>query len=62
MDGIMLFFFLLSGCFFMGMLQSFLSSRRAGIYPPKNILKKRASILAVSGMVFFLLGLLFYLF
>jgi hypothetical protein len=62
MDGIMLFFFLLSACFFIGMIHSFLATRRSGVYPPKYILKQRVNIFAASGTVFLLLALLFYLF
>lgn len=62
MGGIMLFLFLLSACFFIGMVHSFLGTKRSGIYPPKYILKQRVSFFGASGTVCFFMALLFYLF
>lgn len=62
MDGIIVFFFAISACFFFGMFHYFLATQRSGVYPPKYVLKQRAVFFAATGTVFFLIGLLFFLF
>ncbi|PFA62571.1 hypothetical protein CN378_20315 [Bacillus sp. AFS015802] len=60
MDGIIFGFFALSGVLFLSMVYNFISIQRPGMYPPKNILKKRATILGSGGLITFLIGILFW--
>ena len=62
MDGLIFFLFFLSACFFFGMFHFFLATKRSGVYPPKYVLKQKASIFAASGTVCFFIAFLFYLF
>lgn len=38
----------------------FLSSKRPGVYPPRNILRKRSVSFALGAVIFLLLGSIFY--
>ncbi|MDQ0214757.1 hypothetical protein J2S13_001154 [Oikeobacillus pervagus] len=58
MDGVIFGLFALSAVFFFGMFHYIFALYRPGIYPPKNILKKRAGFLGMSGLVTFLIGVL----
>ncbi|WP_064092135.1 hypothetical protein [Rossellomorea aquimaris] len=61
MDGIIFGFFALSGVLFLSMVYNFISIQKPGMYPPKNILKKRAAILGSGGLVTFLVGVFCWL-
>ncbi|KPL61525.1 hypothetical protein [Rossellomorea vietnamensis] len=60
MDGIIFGFFALSTVLFLSMVYNFISIQRPGMYPPKNILKKRATILGAGGLITFLIGILLW--
>lgn len=62
LTGITYFLFGVSILLFFGMIHFFLASRRPGVYPPRNILRKRSATLAVGGTLFLMLGTLFYSF
>ncbi|MGR3763438.1 hypothetical protein [Rossellomorea sp. NS-SX7] len=60
MDGIIFGFFALSGVLFLCMVYNFIKIQRPGMYPPKNMLKRRASIMGTGGVITFLIGVLFW--
>lgn len=62
MKGLTFVFFTISAMSFLASFYFFISLKRPGFYPPKNLLKKRAAAMASGGVVFILLGLLFSLF
>jgi hypothetical protein len=51
--------FLLSILFFTGAIWNALALKRPGFYPPKQVLKKRATALAGGGVVFLLVSMIF---
>ncbi|MFD0048770.1 hypothetical protein ACFVHQ_05470 [Actinomycetes bacterium NPDC127524] len=55
-------FFILCTMSLAGMLYFLAAARKPGMYPPKNMLKKRAEMLGVLGCIFLLLGLIGYMF
>lgn len=57
MSGILFCLFLISGCFFLGMILAFLKFQRPGVYPPKRILKQRMIVLGSGGLISMLLSL-----
>jgi hypothetical protein len=62
LTGFTYFLFGVSILLFLGTIHYFLASRRPGVYPPRNILRKRSSTLAIGGTLFLMLGTLFYSF
>jgi hypothetical protein len=60
-DGIIFGFFALSAILFFGMLHYIMAIQKPGMYPPKNILKRRAGVLGTGGVVALLLGILLWL-
>ncbi|XXM73987.1 hypothetical protein ACQ0QQ_08905 [Lysinibacillus sphaericus] len=60
MDGIIFGFFALSVVLFLSMVYNFIGIQRPGIYPPKNMLKRRAAMLGSGGVISFLIGILFW--
>ncbi|RIW35360.1 hypothetical protein D3H55_08170 [Bacillus salacetis] len=61
MDGIIFGFFALSAILFFGMIHYFMATQKTGVYPPKNILKRRAGVLGTGGIISLLLGILLWL-
>ncbi len=57
MGGFIKIVFLISAIAFLGALYFFLSAKKPGMYPPRNVLKKRARTMALAGGAAFLLGL-----
>lgn len=55
-------FFILCAILFLGAGKYLLDLQRPGVYPPKQVLKKRAGALAAGGGVCLLIGLLFSFF
>ncbi|MFD2443105.1 hypothetical protein ACFSO7_03820 [Bacillus sp. CGMCC 1.16607] len=62
MKGIIYSFFGLSIVLFLGMAHYFLASQRPGAYPPKYLLRKRSTTLAIGGVLFLSIGLLLLMF
>ncbi|WP_335872023.1 hypothetical protein [Bacillus sp. 2205SS5-2] len=60
MNGVVFGFFALSIILFFGTFHYILASQKPGMYPPKNLLKRRASVLAGGGCIVFILGLLLW--
>jgi hypothetical protein len=58
MNSISTILFLLSLLLFAGAIWNALALTRPGFYPPKQVLKKRASTLAGGGGVFLLLAII----
>jgi hypothetical protein len=56
MGGIIFGFFAVSAILFFGTIHYIIASYRPGMYPPKNILKKRALVLAGGGAIMMLVG------
>lgn len=54
--------FSISSLLLLGMLFFLLSSGKAGVYPPKQVLRRKAAVLGISGAVFLLIGYVFQLF
>jgi hypothetical protein len=52
-------FFILSAILFLGAVKFFVDLQRPGVFPPKQVLKKRAGTLAAGGGICLLIGLLF---
>ncbi|MFC4797844.1 hypothetical protein ACFPA1_00525 [Neobacillus sp. GCM10023253] len=52
-------FFVLSAIFFMGTGKFVIDLTKPGVYPPKQIIKKRAAVCASGGGIFLVLALLF---
>lgn len=52
--------FTISIMLILGMFYFLFASKRSGVYPPKQLLKQRAGTLGTGGILFFLLGLLFF--
>jgi hypothetical protein len=50
--------FIVSAVLFGGTCKYFLDVKRPGVYPPKQLLKKRAAVLAGFGSVFFVTAVL----
>jgi hypothetical protein len=57
-DGIIFGLFALSIILFFGMAHYLLSLKKTGVYPPKNILKKRAGVLGIGGGISFFLAII----
>ncbi|HAQ06132.1 MAG TPA: hypothetical protein DCR24_00805 [Bacillus bacterium] len=55
-----LLFIISSICFF-GVVYNLLALKKPGMYPPKQILRKRAGSLAGGGALFLLFGIIFLL-
>ncbi|MFP5110851.1 hypothetical protein ACSU64_00495 [Bacillaceae bacterium C204] len=51
-------FFIFSAILFLGAIKYFLGLTRPGVYPPKQLLKKRAAALFGCGGVFLLIAVL----
>jgi hypothetical protein len=62
MEGVIFVLFSLCVILFLGMAHFLLASKRYGAYPPKYILRQRAGVLGAGGVLFFLIGLLLYMF
>jgi hypothetical protein len=60
-DGIIFGFFALSVILFFGMIHYFMATQKSGMYPPKNILRRRAGVLGTGGVIALLLGILLWL-
>jgi len=61
MEGIVFGIFAISFILFFGTFHYLLATKRPGVYPPKPLLKKRAFVLGIGGIFFFIIGLfLFY--
>jgi hypothetical protein len=52
--------FIASFIFFVGVIHNLLGLKKPGIYPPKQLLRKRAGSLAVGAVFFLLIGIVFY--
>ncbi|XJZ28111.1 hypothetical protein ACF5W4_04755 [Bacillota bacterium Lsc_1132] len=57
---IMSAFLLISFALFLGMARFFILYRKPGAYPPKHVIKKQMAALGGGCVLFFLLGMLFY--
>ncbi|PLR83751.1 hypothetical protein CVD25_11975 [Bacillus canaveralius] len=62
MGGIRFGFFALSAVLFLGAIHYLLASQRPGSYPPKHVLRARATALAGGGLVLFAFAMLLLLF
>ncbi|MEI5906452.1 hypothetical protein WAK64_05210 [Bacillus spongiae] len=62
MNGVVFGFFALSIVLFFGTFHYLLASQKPGMYPPKNIVKKRAVLLGSAGAIVFVIGLILWLF
>ncbi|PLR77978.1 hypothetical protein CU633_07680 [Bacillus sp. V3-13] len=62
MGGIRFAFFALSVLLFLGAIRSLLAAQSPGSYPPKHVLRARATALAGGGVVLFAFALLLLLF
>ena len=51
--------FIISSICFIGVIYNLLALKKPGMYPPKQILRKRASSLAGGGALFLLMGIIF---
>ncbi|HZG74091.1 MAG TPA: hypothetical protein VEY51_21360 [Chondromyces sp.] len=58
MDGVIFGFYTLSIILFVGMANSLMGIYKPGIYPPKKVLRKRASVLASGGIFTLLIAIL----
>ncbi|WML49650.1 hypothetical protein RCG23_06745 [Neobacillus sp. PS3-34] len=52
--------FSLSGVLFFGAIRFFLVHQRSGVYPPKQVLKKKIAALAGGGLLFLFAGWLLF--
>jgi phosphatidylglycerophosphate synthase len=59
MKGVITVIFAISIILFLGMVYFLLKLKKAGVYPPKQVLKKRTFVLGAGGIIFLLLGYLF---
>jgi hypothetical protein len=57
MKEVIFIFWGISLVLFSGMIHFFLASKRPGVYPPRNILKKRSVTLALGGTLFLCMGI-----
>jgi hypothetical protein len=57
MKSVITFLFLFSVLLFVGAIWNILSLKRPGFYPPKQVLRKRASALAGGGVIFLILSI-----
>ncbi|AGK52549.1 hypothetical protein B1NLA3E_03865 [Bacillus sp. 1NLA3E] len=62
MNGVIFFLFAISVILIVGMFHFLLKSQQSGVYPPKQLLRQKAGALGVGGVLFFLIGFLFYQF
>jgi hypothetical protein len=58
MKSVTTIFFLISLMLFLGTLKNLLAVKRPGMYPPRQILKKRAAALAGGGGIFLIFALI----
>jgi hypothetical protein len=59
-DGIIFGFFALSAILFFGTVHYFMAAQKPGMYPPKNILRRRAGVLGSGGVITLILGVLLW--
>lgn len=57
MKSVITILFLLCLLLFVGSIWNILALKRPGFYPPKQVLKKRASVLAGGGVLFLVLAI-----
>ncbi|RLQ97294.1 hypothetical protein [Falsibacillus albus] len=58
MSGVIFCFYAISAVLFFGTFHYLIAIKRPGIYPPKNLMKKRAGVLGAGGIIVLILGLL----
>jgi hypothetical protein len=58
MKGVIAVIFAFSIIFFFGAFHFLLKYQKPGVYPPKQVLKKKVFVLAAGGGIFLLLGFL----
>lgn len=61
LSGVIFGIFVVSLLLFIGMGNYLLLSQKAGVYPPKRILIKKAGVLGAGGAIFLIVGLLFFI-
>ncbi|WML32137.1 hypothetical protein RCG24_10005 [Neobacillus sp. OS1-32] len=52
-------FYIVSAIFLLGSVNYFIALKRPGVYPPKQLLKSRAAVLAGGGGIFLIIALIF---
>ncbi|WP_108671910.1 hypothetical protein [Peribacillus acanthi] len=57
-----MFFFFLGSAMLIGSITLFLQSFNAGVYPPKQMVRRKAALLGIAGGIAVLLGMLFRIF
>ncbi|ASS89382.1 MAG: hypothetical protein C6W58_10905 [Bacillaceae bacterium] len=60
MAGVIFLFFIISMLFLVGAFYNLKLANSASSYPPKHLLKKRASVLAIGGLTSLLIAFLLY--
>ncbi|WP_246234454.1 hypothetical protein [Bacillus aquiflavi] len=60
--GVTFILFSISIVLFLGTLYYLLAAQKSGVYPPRQVLRKRAGVLAGGGVFFLTLGIIFQLF
>ncbi|MEH7436311.1 hypothetical protein V7182_02350 [Neobacillus drentensis] len=58
MKSVAVMFFILSAILLLGTIKHFLDISKPGVYPPKQVIKKRAAALAGGGIVCLLVALM----
>jgi hypothetical protein len=60
--GVVFGIFALSAVLFYGAFHYLIATQKTGVYPPKQVLRKRAGVLAASALGALLLGIIMYSF